>query len=135
VSRAWPAPPEWMRLEVAPRRLRRGEAVTVTFTARTDELAARPYELGLACLAHYASTAKTDEVGDFGGRFRADVQALEHAEWHRLTDAALTLALQVPVDAPYSYEGDLLSFYWGVWVRVRERGLRPDAYVPLVVDP
>jgi hypothetical protein len=124
-----------MQLDVAPRRLRRGEAVEISFNAQADALAARPYELGLACLAHYASTAKTQEVGDFGGRFRADVQALEHEQWHRLSDPALSLVMQVPTDAPYSYEGDLLSFYWGVWVRVRERGLNPDAYVPLVVDP
>jgi hypothetical protein len=45
------------------------------------------------------------------------------------------LELAVPPDAPYSYEGDLLSFYWAVWLRERLRVLSPTAYVPLVVDP
>jgi hypothetical protein len=117
-----------MRLDVSPRRLRRGEAVTVTFGADRD---LSDHELGLACLAHYATTAKTSEVGDFGGRFRTDAQALEYEQWHPPADAEL----RVPADAPYSYEGDLLSFYWGVWVRARHGGLRPVAYVPLTVDP
>jgi hypothetical protein len=117
-----------MRLDVSPRRLRRGEAVTVSLGADHD---LHDHELGLACLAHYASTGKTAEVGELGGRFRADAQALEYEEWHEPADTEL----RVPADAPYSYEGDLLSFYWAVWVRARNGGLNPIAYVPLTVDP
>jgi hypothetical protein len=117
-----------MRLDVSPRRLRRGEAVTVTFSADHDM---SDHQLGLACLAHYAATATTHEVGELGGRFRADAQALEHEDWHEPAD----VELRIPEDAPYSYEGDLLSFYWAVWVRKRGSGLTPLAYVPLTVDP
>jgi hypothetical protein len=128
VSPAWPPPPEWMRLDVSPRRLRRGEAITVTFNADRD---LSGHELGLACLAHYASTGKTAEVGELGGRFRADAQALEYEDWHEPAD----IELRVPADAPYSYEGGLLSFYWAVWVRRRGSELKPVAYVPVTVDP
>jgi hypothetical protein len=36
VSSAWPPPPDWMQLDVAPRRLRRGEAVEISFNAQPD---------------------------------------------------------------------------------------------------
>ena len=41
----------------------------------------------------------------------------------------------MPPDAPYSYEGDVVSFYWGVWLRREGRVLDREAYVPLAVEP
>ena len=66
------------------------------------------------CLAHHAAVAKTTEPGDVGGRFRADRQVRLFEEWRPLGPEPF--ALTVPLDAPYSYEGDLLSFYWGIWL-------------------
>jgi hypothetical protein len=152
----WPAPPDWLELDVAPRRLRRGAAVTVALRAPLAKLRLDDYELGLACLAHYATVESTHE-GDAPGRFRMDRQQLVWEDWHAIpgaaeeqaappgdeapyaypgeTSAPGPLRLAVPPDAPYSYEGDLLSFYWAVWLRARLRPLRPTAYVPLVVEP
>jgi hypothetical protein len=126
---SWPEPPDWLRLEVEPRRLARGESIAVSVEAPEGELAGR--ELGLGCLAHHAGSHGTSEGGDAGGRFRMDRQTMTYADWRPLENTEFT----VPPDAPYSYEGDVVSFYWGIWVRAEGRVLDREAYVPLVVEP
>ena len=135
---SWPEPPEWLRLEVAPRRLARGGTVTVTIDAPYDQIADHPRELGLACLAHHAGSHKTGEGPGVGGRFRVDRQTLTHADWRLLEPSEEGYApfeFVVPPDAPYSYEGDVVSFYWAIWLRAEARVLDREAYVPLVVEP
>jgi hypothetical protein len=153
----WPAPPAWLALDVTPRRVRRGQPVTIELNAPLPKLRLHDYELGLACLAHFAGVASTGEVADVGGQFRLDRQQLVWQDFRRIPGAVDEppapppdgapyvyegadftldpLAIAIAPDAPYSYEGDLLSFYWAVWLRVRGRVLRPTAYVPLTVDP
>jgi hypothetical protein len=131
VSEAWPPLPDWVDLDVTPRRLRRGAEVTVALRA-LELIDGHDRELGLVCVAHHATIGKTTDGIDPGGRFRSDAQSRVFEDWRPLGPAAL--ALTVPADAPYSYEGDLLSFYWGIWVRV-VRQQKPDGYVPLVVEP
>ncbi|HWM09327.1 MAG TPA: hypothetical protein VNO82_08275 [Solirubrobacteraceae bacterium] len=132
---SWPEPPDWLRLEVEPRRLARGGTVTVAFDAPHDRIAEYPRELGLACLAHHAGRFKTGEVGNPGGRFRVDRQDVVCADWRLLDDAEGEFEFTVPGEGPYSYEGDVVSFYWGVWLRAEARVLDREAYVAVVVDP
>ena len=133
----WPEPPDWLELTVEPRRLTRGGTVVATLEARPHELFSHSRELGLGCLAHRAGRFRTGEIGDVGGRFRMDRQDLVHADWRRLTrdNFAAPFEFAVPADAPYSYEGDVVSFYWAVWLRREFRVLDREAYVTLVVDP
>lgn len=102
--------------------------------APAERLAERTYEIGIGCLAHYAVVAKTGELPDVGGRFKTYRQTFIHADWRPLVAGEPTV-LRVPPDAPYSYEGDVISFYWGVLVRSSYRQLAVDAYVPLAVAP
>ena len=134
---SWPEPPDWLQLAVEPRRLRRGGTVTVTLEAPYEEIADHPRELGLGCFAHYADTSKSGEGGDAGGRFRLDRQTMAWGDWRLLepSEEYEPFVFTVPPDSPYSYEGDVVSFYWGVWLRREARVLDPEAYVPLVVDP
>jgi hypothetical protein len=127
----WPEPPDWLRLEVEPRRLARGGNVTVTLDAPQERIAGR--ELGLGCLAHHAGVHKTGEGGEAGGRFRMDRQTMTYADWRPAGDSEFEFT--VPPDAPYSYEGDVVSFYWGIWLRAEGRVADREAYVPLVVEP
>ena len=134
---AWPEPPDWLELQVEPRRLVRGESVTVLVEAPADALLEHRRELGLGCLAHRAGVQKTGEIGDAGGRHRMDRQDLVYDDWRLLTreNAADPFEFLVPADAPYSYEGDVVSFYWAIWLRREFRVLDREAYVVLVVEP
>jgi hypothetical protein len=132
---SWPEPPEWLQLEVEPRRLRRGETVAVTMRADRERLGERRRELGLACLCHHAGGFKTREVGDAGGRFRVDRQDVVCDDWRLVEHDEGRFEFTVPQDGPYSYEGDVVSFYWGIWLRPEAKVLDREAYVPLVVDP
>jgi hypothetical protein len=131
---SWPEPPDWLQLEVEPRRLARGGTITATLEAPADELATHARELGLGCLAHHASRHKTGEFGDAGGRFRIDRQALVYADWRPVTGPQV-VEFTVPEDAPYSYEGDVVSFYWAVWLRAELRVVDREAYALVWVDP
>jgi hypothetical protein len=128
VSRAWPPPPAWIELTAEPRRVRRGGTVEVT--ARVLYAGYQDREIGLVCVAHHAALAKTTDGVDPGGRFRMNRQTVLSAEWRPLG----THTFEVPADMPYSYAGDLLSFYWGIWVR-EEPADRPEGYLPLAVEP
>jgi hypothetical protein len=103
----------------------------VKLTAPEDKLVER--ELGLGCLAHHAGTEGAGDGGGPGGRFRMDRQTLSYADWRPADNAEFEFS--VPPDAPYSYEGDVVSFYWGIWLRREGRVLDREAYVPLVVEP
>ena len=66
-----------------------------------------------------------------------DRQDLVYDDWRLLTreNAADPFEFLVPADAPYSYEGDVVSFYWAIWLRREFRVLDREAYVVLVVEP
>jgi hypothetical protein len=126
VSRAWPPPPGWIELTAEPRRIRRGDSVEVS--ARVLHAGYQDREVGLVCLAHHATMGRTTDGTDPGGRFRVNRQTRLAEEWRTLG----IHSFEVPAGMPYSYEGDLLSFYWGVWLRDEDR---LEGYVPLVVEP
>lgn len=130
---SWPEPPDWLELEVSPLRLRRGGTVTVTLRAPIEEIADHPRELGLGCLAHHAARSLVGE-----GRFRIDRQDMVHDDWRLLEpseEGFEPFEFTVPDDGPYSYEGEVVSFYWGIWLRAERRVLDREAYVALIVDP
>lgn len=119
--------------------VRRGERVEVTVTV-ADAIGG-PVEVELACLERYdVRETRTMAIGD-----DADGPARttkEHVEWRTaqpLPGGAGThrAALTVPPGAPYSHEGECLSFAWRVSVVERRTGDRRDRRTdaPLWVTP
>jgi hypothetical protein len=111
--------------------VRRGDELVVTFEASRD--AATPVELGLVCDERYDVEVRTGTTV-----VRQTHEATAHAEWQPVGRSARTsgATFRVPATAPYSYEGDCVSYAWRVTARGVRRGRR-DARLdrPLWVDP
>jgi hypothetical protein len=100
--------PAWLRLDVADGAVRRGEAVRLRWDAGEP---AADHELRLALVVHHKIRVTTLEL-DVPGQFGAERQVWEIHDRAPLPDGAARL--RVPGDAPYSYPGTVLAFFWGV---------------------
>ena len=104
---AWPPMPAWLRLEVADGAVRRGDAIRLRWATGAPEA---DHELRLALVVHHKIRLTTLEL-DMPGRFGSERQV-----WVIHDRAALAggeAQLRVPADAPYSYPGTILAFFWG----------------------
>jgi hypothetical protein len=113
--------PAWLRVDAAVDPVRRGEAVRLRWEA--DE-PAEGHELRLALVVHHKVKLTTLDV-DIPGQFGAERQLW--AIYDRAPLADREARLRVPGDAPYSYPGHVLAFFWGVALA------RPDADVDTVL--
>jgi hypothetical protein len=99
-------------LEVAIERqeVRRGERIAATASGAGE------LEVGLLCTERYDVWRR---VGDSDSRSRVTDSASVWQSWVPAPNAALgqRIQLSVPAGAPYSYEGDCVSFSWAVVVR------------------
>jgi hypothetical protein len=124
-----------MKLSVAGDSLRRGGEVSVSVTGRpTPE---DRIEVGLACDERYDTEVRTYARG-VSVVIRQTEEELVHEQWQELAPAAAeqTFTFVVPVDAPYSYEGDCISYGWRVSARaVRPRQRDPRLDSPIWVEP
>jgi membrane protein implicated in regulation of membrane protease activity len=124
------ARPRYARgLEVAVERdaVRRGERVAAVATGDGT------IEVGLVCTEHY-DVWREGAADD--SRSRGTRSAVVCSTWSPAPYASLgqRVELAVPADAPYSYEGDCVSFAWSLNVRrLGERRVGPPA--PVWVDP
>jgi len=105
-------------LEVA-----RGEEIAAELTIHYPEDVGARIEVGLVCVERYDHPAPTrGEDGDPGveRRIGEDV-AFESwlPAWR--TEERQTVRFRVPPDAPYSHEGECLSFAWRVSAREPDR--------------
>jgi hypothetical protein len=122
--------PRWARgLEVAVERdaVRRGERVGAVGTGDGS------IEVGLVCVERY--DVWREGAGD-DSRSRSTLSAVVWDSWVPVPHAALgqRVELTVPIDAPYSHEGDCVSFAWSVRARrVGEKRTGPPA--PVWVEP
>ena len=78
-------------------------------------------EVGLICTEYYARYSEGVGADDPGGR--ATTYAVAHEAWRPVESAPgmQSVRLAVPTEAPFSYEGDCLSFSWEVVARGRRR--------------
>jgi hypothetical protein len=84
-------------------------------------------EVGLVCTEYYACESEgVSSDGSSGGR--ATTYAIAHEAWLPVESApgVQSVRLTIPPEAPFSYEGDCLSFKWEVVARGR-RSRRLDA--------
>jgi hypothetical protein len=100
--------PAWLRLDVADGAVRRGDAVRLRWDC--EEPGAN-HELRLALVVHHRIRVTTLEL-DVPGQFGAERQAW--AVHDRAPLAGGEGRLRVPGDAPYSYPGTVLAFFWGI---------------------
>ena len=106
---------------------RRGEKLLVTLTlASSGSAEADPLEVGLVCVEiyDYQVIAQT-RAGPVYVRQTREDNAYE--DWRQVVRTAGDQAVEfeLPRDAPYSYEGDCVSYAWRVSARVA-RKLRSD---------
>lgn len=106
---------------------RRGEKLSVTLTlGRSGSANDEPLEVGLVCVEiyDYQATAQT-RAGPIVIRQTGEANA--HEQWRQVerTAGEQTVDFELPHDAPYSYEGDCVSYAWRVSARVA-RTLRAD---------
>ena len=117
---------------------RRGEEVRVTVTLSPGAASADgPLEVGLVCVERYDYTARAQtKAGPVDVRQTRDATA--HEQWLPVERAAgeQSFVLETPRTAPYSYEGECVSYFWRVSVRAVRR-LRADPRIdhPIWVRP
>lgn len=119
-------------LQVAGETFRRGDDVSVTFTGRGSS--GDRLQVGIACDERFDQEVQTDSPVEI----RQLVEAIVHESWQAVPAGAgeHTLGFTLPVDAPYSYEGDSVSFAWRVSVREARRRARDARYDrPIWVEP
>jgi hypothetical protein len=100
--------------------VRRGEEVEALVTLSSAE-GLGDVEVGLVCTEYYARYSEGVGPDDSGGR--ATTYAIAHEAWLPVESApgVQSVRLTIPTEAPFSYEGDCLSFRWEVVARGRRR--------------
>lgn len=112
-------------LSVAADAIRRGDPISVTFAGRRAD--GDRLEIGIACDERYDTQVQV-QAGSADTTTRQTGEATVHEEWQAPPPgvAEHTFTFQVPRGAPYSYEGDCVSYAWRISARAARR-LRHDA--------
>jgi hypothetical protein len=127
-------PPKARHLTLAVERteVRRGEQVAVRL--EVGQRASDKLEVGVVCTEYYDEKRSDGR----GGTNRATAEAVAHADWRPQAPGGppQTVSFEIPLDSPYSYRGDCISYVWRVSAR-EPRRLRfdPATNVHLVVRP
>lgn len=115
--------------------LRRGEEVAITFLGKRggDD----PLEVGLVCAERYDMEVRA-RAGGATVVTRETAEARVHEQWQAVPPGVdeQTFTFTVPREAPYSYEGDCVSYVWFASARA-VKPLRKDARLeePIWVRP
>lgn len=99
----------------------------------SDVAGLQDVQVGLFCTERYAVQMHTDN-----GSRQGTCWATAYERWVPMatTPGVQTVRLRVPPEAPFSYEGDILSFRWEIIARGRRRRrLDAQATCPLSVLP
>jgi hypothetical protein len=111
-------------LSVEPASPRRGEEVKITVAGKPRDDAR--LEVGLVCAERYDMQVRVYVRGATVVR-RETAEAYTHEQWQAVVPTAgeQTFTFAVPRDAPYSYEGECVSYVWFASARTVKR-LRKD---------
>jgi hypothetical protein len=103
-----------------------GEEISVTLTLAPHTAGDEHLEVGLVCSELYDHDVTVHHRGGTTV-VRQTLEATAHQDWRAIEPSAgeRTFTFQIPRDAPYSYEGECVSYAWRVSVRF-VRDLRPD---------
>lgn len=123
------------KLSVEPADPRRGDEVSITFAGeRSDD---DRLEIGLVCQERYDQEVRVYVRGASVVR-RQTAEEAAHEQWQAVPAGVRerTFTFVVPQDAPYSYEGDCVSYAWFASARaVRPRRKDPRLEEPIWVRP
>jgi hypothetical protein len=114
---------------------RRGEDISVTCTGKRKE--DDRLEVGLVCVERYDMQVRVHARGA-STVLRQTAEATVHEQWQPVPTAVgeQTFVFKVPEDAPYSYEGDCVSYAWLASARALRRLRRdPRLQTPIWVLP
>jgi hypothetical protein len=114
-------------LQFADAAVLRGEDVELNLTVSKRRGRLGEIDVGLVCVESY-DVQTTTYVNKRSQTTRTTRRATAHEQWIRLDGPATERAVsfEVPENAPYSYDGDALSFAWQIRAVSRATG-RPDA--------
>jgi hypothetical protein len=106
-------------LDVLPaaQEVRRGDTLEASVKA---EAGVEGLEAGLVCTETFPVFVVRGKLTRSGHEFEDEVA---YEQWLPVETLQQTVALSVPLEAPYSYDGENLKFKWRVAVRQRRRGL------------
>jgi len=111
--------------------VRRGEAVDAEVTL-VDGSSLDKVEVGLVCTEFYDEEVETEEVDNTGRsetrQERTTRSAIEYETWVPIENApgVQRVSLPIPREAPFSFEGDCLTFRWELVAR-GGKSMRLDA--------
>jgi hypothetical protein len=126
-----------LEISTSQRRVCRGDHVEVLVTI-ADTAGIGNVDIGLVCTEYYDEKVQDDESETRFGTKRQTSEAIAHAEWLRIDSApgVQSVRLEVPAEAPFSYEGDCLSFRWEIIAHGRRRRrLDAQARLRIAVAP
>jgi hypothetical protein len=106
---------------------RRGEQLSVTLTLATSpERGEHGLEVGIVCTERWDYQVQARPRGA-PVVLRQTAEATPHEEWRAVEarPGEHVVTFEIPRDAPYSYEGECVSFAWRVSARLVRR-LRSD---------
>jgi hypothetical protein len=109
-----------LQVAASDQEVRRGEEVEALVTISSAR-GLGDVEVGLVCTEYYTRYSEGVGTDDSGGR--ATSYAIAHQAWLPVESApgVQNARLTIPPEAPFSYEGDCLSFRWEVVARGRRR--------------
>jgi hypothetical protein len=132
-----------LRVTAEPVEQRRGGQVSVSVTVVDPAQSGRRLEVGLVCTEWYDHRTDSDvgdsDVGDSSpGSRRVTWNHTAHEQWQVVerSSGSHPLTFVVPPEAPFSYEGECLSYSWKVVVSEEvENRIDPKLEEPVWVLP
>ena len=109
----------------------RGDEIEAQVTI-SDAGKAGSVEVGVVCTEYYDEDVTEETTGDHGvtqqETHRKTLHATAYQDWRPIesTMGVQIVPLTIPAEAPFSYEGDCVSFKWELVARGRRQN-RPDA--------
>ena len=122
-----------MRVEAGGQPVHRGEEVEALVTITSVRDLGSP-EVGVVCTEYYDE----EDTDSEGHKTRTTCTVLVHESWTPVEEIAgvQSVRLTVPVEAPFSYEGDALRYRWELVARAsRKHRLDAQVKTPLSVLP
>jgi hypothetical protein len=112
-----------LQVDINQAEVRRGAEVEALITI-SSRAGLGDVEVGVLCTEYYDEESTDSE----GQTSRTTSEDVAHEQWQPVESAAgaQTVCLLIPAEAPFSYEGDCLSFKWELVARGR-RSQRLDA--------
>jgi hypothetical protein len=111
-----------LQVSIGAQEVRRGDEVEALVTISSSRGLGN-LEVGVVCTESYdyMSTSR-DQEGNLSTS-RETAEAIAHEAWKPLEgrSGVQNFPLTIPVEAPFSYKGDCLSFNWEVVARGRKR--------------